>query len=61
MTLLTERRQLPPWGLAGGEPGQCGVNRLNGTRLPGKTSFVAAAGDRLEICHTGRRWLGSAR
>jgi N-methylhydantoinase B len=53
VTLLTERRQLPPWGLAGGEPGQCGVNRLNGTRLPGKTSLVAAAGDRLEIATPG--------
>lgn len=53
VTLLTERRQLPPWGLAGGKPGQCGVNRLNGTRLPGKTSFVAAAGDRLEIATPG--------
>ena len=49
VTLLTERRLRPPWGLAGGGPGQCGRNRLNGTRLPGKCRLQVEAGDRLRI------------
>lgn len=47
VTLLTERRRLRPWGLAGGQPGATGANTLNGRPLPGKLSFEAAPGDRL--------------
>ena len=49
VTLLSERRRGRPWGLAGGEAGQSGVNRLNGAELPGKVSLDVAAGDRLCI------------
>ena len=49
VTLLTERRLHAPWGLAGGEAGQPGVNTLNGKPLPGKYTFTAAPGDRLRI------------
>jgi len=53
VTLLTERRDLQPWGLAGGQPGQSGLNSLNGEALPGKTMFVAAPGDHLVIATPG--------
>ena len=49
VTLLTERRRRPPWGLAGGESGAPGSNRLNGAPLPGKVSLPVQAGDRLAI------------
>jgi N-methylhydantoinase B len=49
VTLLTERRRFAPWGLAGGEPGHPGVNRLNGAEIPGKVSVSAESGDRLTI------------
>lgn len=53
VTLLTERRELPPWGLAGGQAGDAGCNRLNGKPLPGKVSFAAQPGDRLLIATPG--------
>jgi len=49
VTLLTERRTLAPWGLAGGADGVSGRNSLNGRALPAKTTFTVSAGDRLCI------------
>ena len=49
LTLLTERRSLAPWGLAGGEAGQPGRNVLNGVALPGKVSCKVAPGDVLTV------------
>jgi len=49
LTLLSERRSLAPWGLAGGEAGQPGRNVLNGVALPGKVSCEVAPGDVLTI------------
>jgi N-methylhydantoinase B len=55
VTLLTERRTTSPYGLAGGEPGQRGENKLlhQGKEiiLPGKCSFYVTDGDILSI-HT---------
>jgi N-methylhydantoinase B len=52
-SLLTERRRIPPYGMAGGEPGSCGENLLlrNGVEhpLPGKGSVVLREGDILSI------------
>ncbi len=45
ITLLSERRQHAPWGLAGGAAGDCGENTLNGKRLPGKINRHVDAGD----------------
>ncbi|MBV9708092.1 MAG: hydantoinase B/oxoprolinase family protein [Chloroflexi bacterium] len=57
MTLLTERRSLPPYGLQGGEPGKCGENLLyhegQETVLPAKVHFRAMQGDRLVIASPG--------
>jgi N-methylhydantoinase B len=49
VTLLTERRTHAPWGLAGGEPGQPGNNRLNGEPVPGKVNLNVKSGDILTI------------
>ncbi len=52
VTLLSDRRRFPPYGLAGGEPGQTGTAILqgNGDRvLPGKATIRVQAGDELTI------------
>jgi N-methylhydantoinase B len=53
VTLLTERRQLAPYGLFGGQPGQMGRNTLlrdgQEIELPGKTMQTLQAGDVLCI------------
>ena len=52
-TLLTERRDRGPYGLAGGAPGSPGKNALlrhgRRHRLPGKTSLTLEAGDVIAI------------
>lgn len=57
VTLLTERRITSPYGLAGGEPGEKGENRLvhEGEQidLPGKGSYYAAEGDIISISTPG--------
>jgi N-methylhydantoinase B len=53
VTLLTERRSIPPYGLRGGSPGVVGRNALveHGVvrELPGKCNIQADAGDVLHI------------
>jgi len=49
LSLLTERRAFPAWGLRGGEEGTSGENLLNGEVLPGKCSLAVKAGDRLLV------------
>jgi N-methylhydantoinase B len=59
VTLLTERRQFPPYGLRGGDPGACGRNYLirrdphagteQVTELPGKVTLRLAPGDRIGV------------
>jgi N-methylhydantoinase B len=49
VTLLTERRLVAPWGLAGGGAGQPGRNLFNGRVVGAKTELSAHAGDRLRI------------
>lgn len=57
VTILSERRRFPPYGLAGGQPGALGFNLLrpgDGSppcELPGKATFDARPGDVLCI-HT---------
>jgi N-methylhydantoinase B len=55
LTLLSERRKFPPYGLNGGEPGKTGRNMLirddQEIPLPGKGSVELRAGDVLSI-HT---------
>jgi N-methylhydantoinase B/oxoprolinase/acetone carboxylase alpha subunit len=54
VTLLTDRREQPPYGVAGGQPGQPGRNtliRADGSeqRLPSKARLTLNPGDRLRI------------
>lgn len=53
VTLLTERRQRGPWGLAGGGAGKTGANLLNDKPLPAKCSFQVSQGDRLLLLTPG--------
>jgi len=63
-TLLSERRRLPPYGLAGGAPGSTGENVLirdgREIRLPGKGSFELMPGDILSIRTPGGGGYGPA-
>ncbi len=53
VTLLSDRRERPPYGAEGGAPGACGRNTLirdgKSQRLPGKVQMTLKAGDRLRI------------
>jgi N-methylhydantoinase B len=65
VTLLTERRAVRPYGLAGGEGGRPGANHLvkrgRRMRLPAKTSFDVEAGDRLRVETPGGGGYGRPR
>ncbi len=52
-TVISERRQVPPWGLAGGKPAATGWNALNEQPLPAKASFQVNPGDTLTIATPG--------
>ncbi len=54
VSVLSNRRAVPPAGLAGGAPGACGRNILrradgSDTELPACASLAVAAGDRIRI------------
>ncbi|MEW6139091.1 MAG: hydantoinase B/oxoprolinase family protein [Thermodesulfobacteriota bacterium] len=54
VTLISERRRFPPYGLNGGSPGACGKNvliRHDGSEvdLPSKVSFRAEEGDVISV------------
>ena len=54
VSLMGERRVVPPWGLAGGAPGECGEDWLTRAgavpeRVPGKATFDVVPGDRLLV------------
>jgi N-methylhydantoinase B len=52
-SILSDRRRIPPYGLAGGESAKLGRNRLTihdrTTDLPSKVTFEAPPGSRLRI------------
>jgi N-methylhydantoinase B len=53
VSLLSERRTVAPWGLAGGGPGKTGVNYLvrgrRRIRMPGKFNQRVEAGERVRV------------
>lgn len=57
VTLTSERRRRPPYGLQGGEPGQCGENWLqlesDCRELPGKITLAVPAGAILHVVTPG--------
>ena len=65
VTLLGERRRVPPYGLTGGGAGVTGRDWLvhdgRTRRIPAKTSFATAPGDRLRIETPGGGGWGRAR
>jgi N-methylhydantoinase B len=48
-SLITERRRHQPPGAAGGEPGACGANLVDGEKQPSKASGHLEPGSRLRI------------
>ena len=65
VTLLAERRRVPPYGLAGGGAGATGrdwvVRDGRARRIAGKATFAAEPGDRLRIETPGGGGFGRAR
>jgi 5-oxoprolinase (ATP-hydrolysing) len=59
VSILSERRVLAPFGLAGGRSGAPGRNLHNGRPLGGRASFDVAAGDRVRIETPGGGGYGS--
>jgi N-methylhydantoinase B/oxoprolinase/acetone carboxylase alpha subunit len=49
VTILSDRRERGPWGLAGGAAGRPGRNTLRGQRISAKVRLDARAGDVLRI------------
>jgi N-methylhydantoinase B len=66
VTVISDRRVLPPWGLAGGGPGARGVNRVRrrpgarDERLPGKFQIDLAAGAVITVASPGGGGFGHA-
>jgi N-methylhydantoinase B len=60
VTVLSERRDTAPWGLAGGAAGARGRNALNDTPLAGKCEIDLKAGDRLTVMSAGGGGWGAA-
>jgi N-methylhydantoinase B/oxoprolinase/acetone carboxylase alpha subunit len=65
LTLLAERRQIAPYGLAGGEAGATGrdtlITRGRARRLAAKVSLVVGPGDRLRVETPGGGGFGRSR
>ncbi len=66
LSLITERRLFPPWGLAGGGPGAVGENWLlpggdekEAERLGDKCTLQLKAGDVLRMLTPGGGGWGS--
>jgi N-methylhydantoinase B len=57
VTILSERRDIPPYGLQGGEPGECGENALvrdgREERLPGKVTLRVQPGETIRVATPG--------
>jgi N-methylhydantoinase B len=64
VTMISERREIPPYGLSGGEPGVCGENILvrrgEKKRLSGKFHIAVETGDRLLVSTPGGGGFGRA-
>jgi N-methylhydantoinase B len=59
-SLIAERRRHAPPGAAGGQPGACGRDLLDGIALPGKVAGTLRAGQRLRIETPGGGGFGRA-
>jgi 5-oxoprolinase (ATP-hydrolysing) len=61
VSIVSERRRLAPFGLAGGHPGAPGRNLVDGRELPGRVRFRGAAGTRIRIETPGGGGYGPPR
>jgi N-methylhydantoinase B len=65
VTLLAERRRVPPYGLRGGSPGSPGADWIvragRARRLPAKTTLAVEPGDRLRVATPGGGGYGPTR
>jgi len=65
LTLLAERRRVPPWGLEGGGPGATGrdwvIRGGRARRIPAKTTLIVEPGDRLRVETPGGGAFGRPR
>jgi N-methylhydantoinase B len=61
LSLLTDRRRHAPQGVAGGEPGECGENRLGHSVLPPKASREVEADDVVALRTPGGGGAGTSR
>lgn len=59
VTLVTERRRHRPAGVQGGQPGQPGLNLLNGEPLPAKSRMELNPGDIVTVMTPGGGGWGS--
>jgi N-methylhydantoinase B len=59
VSVVTERRSRPPWGLSGGAPGLPGRNLLDGQRIPAKCQLAVRQGQVLRIETPGGGGFGS--
>jgi N-methylhydantoinase B len=58
VTILSERRNHRPWGIAAGNDAKAGVNLLNGNHLAAKHSFMVTAGDVVTVATAGGGGFG---
>ena len=58
VTILSERRNHQPWGLAAGNDAKAGINLLNGKLLAAKQSFKVSAGDVVTVETAGGGGFG---
>jgi 5-oxoprolinase (ATP-hydrolysing) len=61
LSILSDRRVRPPFGLHGGDPGAPGHNRVCGRDLPGRANVSVRPGDRFVLETPGGGGLGPAR
>ena len=58
LCLLTDRRRHRPAGRAGGEPGACGVNLVDGSEVPAKVTVELGAGQVVTVMTPGGGGFG---
>ncbi len=61
VSVLSERRRVPPYGMRGGDPGTPGMNLLNGKQLAHRVSVDVSPGDVLRVETPGGGGWGEAR
>ena len=61
VSVLSERRGVPPYGMRGGDPGAPGMNLLNGKQLAHRVSVNVAPGDVLRVETPGGGGWGDPR